>query len=89
MSEMWRKKLMGVIKYHGYTNKKVAEGLGISPCMIGHILSGRRDPSLSNLDNICKYLNITISDLLNDNISDIRPTNIIKFSDHILKINKS
>lgn len=53
----------------GYTQEYIAEKAGVSIPHLSRIENGSGKPSLQTLVNICNALNVTIDDIMQDNIS--------------------
>lgn len=51
----------------GLTQEKVAEIIGITPSFYSHIENGSRHASISTFDNIAKYFEISIDEIINSN----------------------
>ncbi|MCM1289389.1 MAG: helix-turn-helix domain-containing protein [Corallococcus sp.] len=64
MSELFRKRLLEEMKANGFTTKKLAELVGVSPEMITQYYTTKKLPSLETFANICKALNVSADYLL-------------------------
>lgn len=59
-----RQKLIGAIKQSKFTQKEIADSLGISPSTISHYIKGDKMPSLDTLANLCAILCVDANDIL-------------------------
>ena len=55
------------------TLEELAEKAGLTPNYIGTIENGRRDPSLSTLLALARGLDVSVRELLSDNMRDLSP----------------
>ncbi len=53
------KKLKGKIIEAGYTQKKLAEAVGLSENTLSYKIRGKRDFTTGEIDRICKVIHIT------------------------------
>ncbi len=57
-------KLKDILRYQGRSNKWLAQQLGKSENTIGSWCANKTQPKLSDIDKICKLLNIKSTDII-------------------------
>ncbi|MCU9615263.1 helix-turn-helix domain-containing protein [Caldibacillus lycopersici] len=62
-SEKWGRRIRAFRKLKGFTQKELADELGISVSVLGEVERGTRLPSNALVSDISKILSITIDDL--------------------------
>ena len=84
MSDKWTDRVKARLKSMGYTHDDLASRLNVTRGAATHYLNGIREPSINQIREISKMLDISLSELLGDDatfISDekqIRAAEIIK-----------
>lgn len=64
MQETLSQKLRRLRREKGLSQLQLAEQIGISPCQVSDYELGGRKPSLTTLEWLCKFFEVTASDLL-------------------------
>ena len=59
MTERWFKRARRVMTGRQISQQKLAQHMGITRGAVGHWLSGRREPSLDELQKIATFLNVS------------------------------
>lgn len=62
----WRIKLKNALRHQGVTYKDIADALNLSIGAVGHRLSGRTEPSLSEIRVMCDLAKMPITELVSD-----------------------
>ena len=84
MSDKWNTRVKARLKALGYRHDDLAERLNVTRGAATHYLNGIREPSINQIKEIAKMLDMSVSELLGDDavfISDenqIRATEIMK-----------
>jgi len=67
---MWlSKNIKSLRKSKGFTQADLANKLGVNRSVIGAYEEGRAEPKLALLQDICRYFNVSIDDILAKNVS--------------------
>ena len=66
MDEFFCTNLKSIRKEVGYTQKQMAEKLGVVESCYANWEQGRTEPNISTLRNLGKIFDVSIDDLLND-----------------------
>ncbi len=64
--ESWTDRARSRMKAKGYTQSDVAARLNVTRAAISHYLTGIREPGISQIKELSKMLDISISELLGD-----------------------
>ena len=75
---IFQKRLKEIRKLKGYTQKKTAEGIGISEQAYQVYEYGKREPSIGKLDKLCQFFDVPADYLLGNGL-------FVNF-DHIIEI---
>jgi transcriptional regulator with XRE-family HTH domain len=67
--EKWGRRIRAFRKLKGYTQESLARKLGVSVSVLGEVERGNRKPSDELLHLIARTLNISIHDLLPEQIN--------------------
>ena len=64
MQETLGQRIRRLRRKKGLSQLQLAEQIGISPCQVSDYELGGRKPSLTTLEWLCKFFEVTASDLL-------------------------
>jgi len=62
--EKWGRRIRAFRKLKGFTQKKLADEIGVSVSALGEVERGMREPSIKLLEKIADKLEISIEDLI-------------------------
>ena len=60
----FRLNVQDVLERRGWTRRRLATILGVTPARITHLLNGRHDPGLEIVGRVAAALEVPVSDLL-------------------------
>jgi len=82
---MWLSKNIKLLRKHkGLTQADLASKLGLKRSLVGAYEEGRAEPKLSLLQDMCRYFNVTVDDILTKDLSESDDT--IPFSGKHLRV---
>lgn len=88
MSGKWTDRVSARLKAKGYRRLDLARMLDVSEGAVSNYLAGRREPSLNQIKEIARMLDMSLSELLGDDATFISDEDQIKAAKAILEIPK-
>jgi len=82
----WHVKAKRRVQEKGLSYGEIGKALGLSPSGVGHYLNGRRSPKPGMLRNLAKDLDMSLSELIEDDPSFARNDDETQFLDLLRKI---
>lgn len=82
----WYKKAKTLLKQKGFTYKDIGEALGTGEKNVGHILTGRNNAKLEQIQGIARMLGMSIAELTADDLYYITKEEERKIIDSIREL---
>ena len=73
-------------KKKGWTQEKFSKKIGIKRSLVGAYEEGRSDPRLNNLLKMCEIFEISLDNILKNDVSNLEEDNYLKSDDQKVKV---